>query len=325
MSDGCFSVFARCQSGGFLEYAVEVLRILESQFHGNLVHRLLRSQYQLLCVAYESRLYVFLRRYARLFLYHVTEVVWREEHLVGEVFHRRQTVCHGALLAEVVVEEVLELHYHALVALRARDELPFVEPHAVVEQQFDVARDEPAAVLVSRTAYFHLYFFKTVGVDAFLFVRQVQRFVGRIREKGVTPYVLSERRALYEVGVEEQSERVELHSFGERCLHHLPRSEACHRPLLVVVGLSSVEDVPAHEVFQKQGIQPVVEYGAPHGLRLCLRKAHYAYERMQRLHSEQCVVFLHAVYLYDVFHNGEWFCVQTVVYVHKFNNNIVYV
>ena len=66
----------------------------------------------------------------------------------GTVSHRRQSDLLRPVRNEVFVEHVFETHQNIAVHFVARNELPFVEPHAVIEQQLDIHRDDRLAVTV---------------------------------------------------------------------------------------------------------------------------------------------------------------------------------
>lgn len=108
------------------------------------------------------------------FLHEVAEVVGREETLLGEIFHRRQPFLQGPVVFEVVVEQPFKLVEHIEIGRLAGDELPLVETHTIVEQQFDVAADEFLGVLVDGVLQLLPYLVQTILEDVFLVFAQVE-------------------------------------------------------------------------------------------------------------------------------------------------------
>ena len=108
------------------------------------------EEYAQECYALVDQLHLdmFLCRPARLFFNQVTEIVGRKMQFPGTVSHRRQSDLLGPVRNEVFVEHVFETHQNIAVHFVARNELPFVEPHAVIEQQLDIHRDNRLAVTV---------------------------------------------------------------------------------------------------------------------------------------------------------------------------------
>ena len=160
-----------------------MLRVLESQLIGYLTDAFPAVGNLFLGQVYNGVLDVLLRRLAGLFLHQVAEVVGREEHLVGEILHRRQSVPLGLVAVEIVVEQSLEACQHIAVRILSCDELSVVEAHAVVQQQFDVLGDEAFAVLVDGVVQLLLYLVQTVRENPFLRLRQMKCLVGGIRKE----------------------------------------------------------------------------------------------------------------------------------------------
>ena len=125
-----------------------MLRIFEPEFVGNLADRLARVEHPFLGQVDQLHLDMFLCRPARLFFNQVTEIVGRKMQFPGTVSHRRQSDLLGPVRNEVFVEHVFETHQNIAVHFVARNELPFVETHAVIEQQLDIHRDNRLAVTV---------------------------------------------------------------------------------------------------------------------------------------------------------------------------------
>ena len=122
----------------FLEEAQEMLRILEAEHVGDLLHACLRLEQGVLRSFDYLELDVLSRGTACLRLHQISEIVGRKAYLVGEVLHRWQSVQLRHAGIPVVIEQPLETHEHVVVQFLARDELAFVETHAVVEQDLDV-------------------------------------------------------------------------------------------------------------------------------------------------------------------------------------------
>ena len=68
------------------------------------------------------------------FFYQVTEIVGGQEHFVRKVFYGRQSVCLQFVTLEIVIEQCFEFYQYTFVAFRTGDELPFIEPHTVIQQ-----------------------------------------------------------------------------------------------------------------------------------------------------------------------------------------------
>ena len=127
-------VFARSIAYVLLEHAVEVLRILVSQFIGNLADCLPASYNHFFGQVDDFVLDIFLRCLSGFLLHQISEIVGGEEHFVCEVFHGRQSFGLRFVALELVVYQCFEFHLDVLVGCRAGDELAFVETHAVVQQ-----------------------------------------------------------------------------------------------------------------------------------------------------------------------------------------------
>ena len=143
----------------------EMLRIFESEFVGNLADRLARVEHPFLGQVDQLHLDMFLCRPARLFFNQVTEIVGRKMQFPGTVSHRRQSDLLGPVRNEVFVEHVFETHQNIAVHFVARNELPFVETHTVIQQQFDVSHDELLAVFVNRMLQLDPDFMYSISYD----------------------------------------------------------------------------------------------------------------------------------------------------------------
>ena len=83
-------------------------------------------------------------------------------YLIGKVFHRRQAFGLGFIALEIIVQQFFKPAEYIFVYLSPCDELPFIETHAVVQQQFDVTGDEASAVLVGWNLQFPLYLVQAI-------------------------------------------------------------------------------------------------------------------------------------------------------------------
>lgn len=164
------AVFARCAAHVAFEISVEVLRILESEPVCNLAHCLFGAQQLFLRKFYYLGLDEILRRAARFLLHEVAEIVGRKETTFGKVFDRRQPVSkRGAM--EIAVQFVFKACENVEIGVASCVELPVVEAHAVVEQQFYVAAYQFAAVAVCGPFRLLPYFVEAVAEDGLLIFR----------------------------------------------------------------------------------------------------------------------------------------------------------
>ena len=179
----------------FLEDAVEMLGILETEVVGDLADGFRCAEEHFFGEVNDFVLDVLLGGFAGLFLDKVAEVVGREENLVGKVFDGRKPFSLGVVVLEIIVEEVLKFCQHILVGSFAGGELAFIEAHAVVQEQLDVACDETLAELVDGVGEFQFDFAEAVEDDFFLFIGKVECLAGGVREERVRLDFLSERGA----------------------------------------------------------------------------------------------------------------------------------
>ena len=226
--------------------------------------------------------------------------------LFGAPAHRRHAVLLGAVSCEIVAQQAFESGQHVAVDVVARDELPFVEPRAVIQQQLDVRDDQRAAVFVDRVFQFRLDVQQAVQHDLAFLLREVQGFVHLVGEKRVARDVAPERRAAQQVGMEQQRPAFGLVGLPVVFVaDDLPRGQEDERALLVVVIVASVAQVAALHLLEKYGIKAVdlpFEAGGA-----AFRKVDDAHQRMQRLHAarfvelEDVVVFNHRVHVLNSF------------------------
>ena len=144
---------------------------------------------------------------------------------------------------------------------------------------------------------------QAAGKQFLLAVGQVQRFALRIVEKGIALHAFGQRRAVYQVGVENQAGHVHRLFFVDYVhLHRLPGSETHHRAFLVIVLLAAVAQRAIHAVLYEQGVNAVVHLYVVDRFP-CLVHIHHRYERVKRGQAVKIVVSLNAVKLY-YFHNA---------------------
>ena len=278
-----------------------MLRILESQFVGYLAHRLAGIENPLLGQADQFRLDMLLRRAARLLLDEIAEVVGRQMELPGAVFHRWQTLDPGLLRGEIVVEQTFETDQNVAVDTSARDELPFVEAHAIIEQQLDVGRYEPLGVLVDGVLGLGAYLVQAVDDDLPLLLREVERLVGLVGKERIVAHAAPERRSADQIGMEDERPSLGLEQFAV-VLHagHLPGRDADDGALLVVVILAAVDHIAALHVLEEQGIETErVTVAADHA---GLRQVDDRDQRMERLDAHQFVVLENMFEMLDRIH-----------------------
>ena len=220
--------------------------------------------------------------------------------LLGAPAHRRHAVPLGAVSCEIVAQQTLESGQHVAVDVVARDELPFVKPCAVIQQQLDVRDDQRAAVFVDRVFQLRLDVLQAVHHDLALLLRKVQGLVHLVGEERVARDVAPERGAAQQVGMEQQRP-----AFGRNLrlilhlhLDHLSRSHEYERSLLIVVVVTSVAQIAALHVLEENGVksEAVAVMAGRNGFRL--RKVDDAHQRMLRLHAARFVV-LEDVVVFD--------------------------
>ena len=163
-----------------------------------------------------------------------------------------------------------------------------------------ISRYQPLAQPVCRMVEFCLYFGQTIEDDAFFLFRKEQGFCGVIGKEGIRPDLLSERRAFDQVGMKHDALCRRLHAFQYFRFSHLSRSETGNRTLLLIVYLPSVTDVTAPGLFQKEGIDAIIDR------KVCgesggLGQIDDIHQRVKRLQSEQPVMFVHRIQFYQMF------------------------
>ena len=277
-----------------------MLRILETEVVGDLADGFRCAEEHFFGEVDDFVLDVLLGGFAGLFLDKVAEVVGREENLVGKVFDGRKPFSLGLVVLEIIVEEVLKFCQHILIGSLAGGELAFVEAHAVVQKQLDVACDETLAELVDGVGEFQFDFVEAVEDDSFLFIGKVECLAGGVREERVRLDFLPERGALDEVGMEEDAFRAGLDTFGGFDFHHLPGGETDDGAFLVVIAFSAVADVTAFEVFEEKGVNAVID-GEVGGAACGFREVDDIHQGVQGFQAEQFIVLADVIHLDDFF------------------------
>ena len=280
-----------------------MLGILETEVVGDLADGFRCAEEHFFGEVDDFVLDVLLGGFAGLFLDKVAEVVGREENLVGKVFDGRKPFSLGLVVLEIIVEEVLKFCQHILIGSLAGGELAFVEAHAVVQKQLDVACDETLAELVDGVGEFQFDFAEAVEDDSFLFIGKVKCLAGRVREERVRLDFLSECGAFDEVGMEDNAFCQGLDAFSGFDFCHLPGGEADDGALLVVIAFSAVADVAAFDVFEKEGIDTVID-GEVWGESGGFCKVDDIDERVEGFQTEKLVVLADVVHLDKFFFHG---------------------
>ena len=150
---------------------------------------------------------------------------------------------------------------------------------------------------------FQFDFAKAVEDDSFLFIGKVECLAGGVREERVRLDFLSECGAFDEVGVEDNAFCQRLDAFSGFDFRHLPGGEADDGALLVVIAFSAVADVAAFDVFEKEGIDAVID-GEVGGAACGFREVDNIDERVEGFQPEKLVVLADVVHLDKFFFHG---------------------
>ena len=167
-----------------------MLRILETETVSYLAYATARTENFLLGHLYQFALDVLLRRTPCFFLDEISEIIGRQVHPVCKIFHGRQPLRLRMSTLEISIQLFFKSYQNVFVHLAPRNKLPFIKTHAIIQQKFDVADNEAAAMFVHRTGQLHLDFLQTVSVNAFLFVGQMKSLIRSIRKEGILLDVL---------------------------------------------------------------------------------------------------------------------------------------
>ena len=118
---------------------------------------------------------------------------------------------------------------------------------------------------------------------------EVERFVDLVGEEGVLFHVLSERRPPDQIGMEDQSPPFGLIGLAVVLdADDLPRSQTDECPLLIVVAVSPVKQLPAFDLFEENRIK--AECLARMSYRFCLGQIDDADLGMECLDSQRIIV-----------------------------------
>ena len=104
---------------------------------------------------------------------HVAEVVGREVHLVGKVLDGRDTFGSRFAGEDIIVEQLVEACKGRDIEVLSGNELPLVETHAVVEQEFKIGDNQSARVPIDRVLEFDIDDMHTVVNDLHLVLGEV--------------------------------------------------------------------------------------------------------------------------------------------------------
>lgn len=88
----------------------------------------------------------------------------------------------GRIRLEIAVKQRFKPRHHVTVGILTGDELTIIEPHAVVQQQFDLIGDKRLAMLVNRMLKFSLELSHALRDGGAFLLRQVQSLIGIIGE-----------------------------------------------------------------------------------------------------------------------------------------------
>ena len=274
-----------------------MLGILKAELVCHLRDALAGVEEHLLAESEDMLLDVDLRRQPRLLADEVAEISGRETGLVCEIGHRGQSVVNGLALLEVSLDVLLEGREDVGVLLVARDELPVVEPLAVVQNELDAVGEDGLRVLVDGLLHLEADGPEGVGEHLPLALAEVERLGGAVVEEMVVVDGLAQRRAIDKVGREEEPLRVRgavLLLLGHVDAHHLPRREAHDGALLVVVFLAAVVQRALYAVLQPQGIEPVAQRDVI-GSALGIGDVHHAHQGVESLEAIHLVILVDAV------------------------------
>ena len=234
-------------------------------------------------------------------------------------------MAHGLALLEVGLDVLLEGRENVGVFLVACDELAVVESLAVVQDELDAVGDDGLRVLVDGLLHLEADGPECVGEHLPLALAEVERLSGVVVEEMVTADALAQRRAVDEVGREEEALRVRgavLLLLGHVDAHHLPWGEAHDGALLVVVFLAAVVQRALTSVLQPQGIETVAQRDVVRAmLRGGVGDVDHGHQGVEGLEAIQLVVLVDAV---DGDDGSVCHICLSFVYMHKINRNILF-
>ena len=127
-----------------------MLRVLKAQRFSNLFDCTCRIEHPLFGYGNHLQLYVLLRRLARFMFHQIPEIIGRKTNLVCEILYSRDAFLRCRPQIEIIVQKPLETSQRIVIHVLARDELPLVETHAIVEQHLDVGNDKRFGEFVDR-------------------------------------------------------------------------------------------------------------------------------------------------------------------------------
>lgn len=129
----------------------------------------------------------------------------------------------------------------------------------------------------------------------------MQSLARGIREEVILPDILSQRRAVDDVGMEKQPYGIRL-IVGRRLeMHHLTGCERCNCALLIVVWHPSVGYVAALGLLQPQRIY-IISHCTLHTGTLLFGLCHvdHGHQRVSGLEAHKPVIIINRVYYYQI-------------------------
>lgn len=239
------------------EEAHEVLRVLKACLERHLLDGQFGVAQLSLGILKEVECDMLLCCFACFGFDHIAEVVGREVHLVGKVLDGWDTFGSRFAGEYIIVEQLVEACKGRDIEVLSGNELPLVEAHAVVEQEFKIGDDQSARVLIDRVLEFDIDDMHTVAHHLYLVLGEVECLVAGIGEERVLFHLLGEGCAMEEIGVEENTDSVFGYTRYGSTFDHLL---GCHTDdrfaIEVVLGLPVVDDA-AFGLFEKKGVETV--------------------------------------------------------------------
>ena len=163
-------------------------------------------------------------------------------------------------------------------------------------------------MLVDGVPQLHFDLFQAVEHDRPLLFRQVQCFVGFVREEGVFPDFPSERCAADEIGMKQQSDGLRGNTFDIGIADGLSRSDADHGLVVEIIPRLPVVDSAAPRLLEENRIEshrhPVVS------LTFGRVEPDHAHQRVAGLESEEFVVAVDRIDLQNFVHTARFFHTQ---------------
>lgn len=227
---------------------------------------------------------------------------------VRTVLQRWQARCLHLISFEIIFQYLPEFDQQLLIGFATGDELAFVEAGAIIQQQLDVLGDDCFAVAIDGMQQFLPDVFEAFRHFLLLPGRDMEGFVGIVMEERIIRYVLPERCATDQIGMEGKHP-----AFGRQHIlfavaECLTRGEKQKRTARIVVILASVLIIATLALPEQDGVKP--ELDALLHL-LGVREVNDADQRMKRLLPQVAVALMDCSYLYCfIFHINFAFCIR---------------